>query len=117
MSELFDKDDRTINEHIKTIYKSGELIKEPTIRKFRIVQKEGKRQVSREIEHYNLDVIISVGYRVNSKRGTQFRIWATQRLKDCLVKGYAINEKRLYEKQQEILHLKTGIQILCRAMG
>jgi len=116
MSELFDKDVRTINEHIKTIYKSGELIKEPTIRKFRIVQKEGKRQVSREIEHYNLDVIISVGYRVNSKRGTQFRIWATQRLKDYLVKGYAINEKRLQEKQQEVLHLKTGIQILSRAI-
>ncbi len=99
MSELFNKDVRTINEHIKTIYKTEELIKNSTIRKFRIVQKEGKREVSREIEHYNLDMIISIGYRVNSIRGTQFRIWATQHLKDFLVKGYAINEKRLHEKR------------------
>ncbi len=116
MSELFDKDIRTINEHIKTIYKTGELTKNSTIRKFRIVRQEGKREVSREIEHYNLDMIISIGYRVNSIRGTQFRIWATQHLKDFLVKGYAINEKRLHEKQQEVLHLKTGIQILSRVI-
>jgi len=87
MSELFDKDVRTINEHIKTIYRTGELIEDSAIRKFRIVRQEGKREVSREIEHYNLDMIISIGYRVNSVRGTQFRIWATQRLKDFLVKG------------------------------
>jgi prophage maintenance system killer protein len=116
MAELFDKDVRTVNEHIKTIYRTGELIKNSTIRKFRIVREEGKRQVSREIEHYNLDMIISIGYRVNSIRGTQFRIWATQRLKDYLVKGYAINEKRLQEKEQEVIHLKTGIQILSRAI-
>lgn len=116
MAELFEKDVRTINEHIKTIYRTGELLENSTIRKFRIVRQEGKRQVSREIEHYNLDMIISVGYRVNSKRGTQFRQWATQRLKDYLVKGYAINEKRLREKQQEVQHLKTGIQILSRAI-
>jgi len=116
MAELFGKDVRTINEHIKTIYKTGELIENRTIRNFRIVQQEGKRQVSREIEHYNLDMIISVGYRVNSVRGTQFRIWATQRLKDYLVKGYAINEKRLQEKEQEVIQLKTGIQILSRAI-
>jgi len=107
MAELFDKDVRTINEHIKTIYTTIELTKDSTIRKFRIVRKEGKRDVSRDIEHYNLDMIISVGYRVNSVRGTQFRQWATQRLKDYLVKGYAINEKRLEQKQQEVLHLKT----------
>jgi len=71
---------------------------------------------TKNIKLYNLDVIISVGYRVKSKRGTQFRIWATQRLKDYLVKGYAINEKRLHEKQQEVLQLKTGIQILSRAI-
>ncbi len=116
MAELFDKDVRTVNEHIKTIYTTGELTKNSTIRKFRIVRKEGKRDVSRDIEHYNLDMIISVGYRVNSVRGTQFRQWATQRLKDYLVKGYAINEKRLEQKQQEVLHLKTGIQILSRAI-
>jgi hypothetical protein len=107
MAELFDKDVRTISEHIKTIYTTNELTKNSTIRKFRIVRKEGKRDVSRDIEHYNLDMIISVGYRVNSVRGTQFRQWATQRLKDYLVKGYAINEQRLEQKQQEVLHLKT----------
>ena len=87
MAELFDKDVRTINEHIQTICKTGELDRKSTIRKFRIVREEGKRQVTRNIDHYNLDMIISVGYRVNSKRGTQFRVWATQRLKDYLVKG------------------------------
>src|SRR5690554_1731242 len=116
MAELFDKDVRTINEHIQTICKTGELDRESTIRKFRIVRQEGKRQVTRNIDHYNLDMIISVGYRVNSKRGTQFRMWATQRLKDYLVKGYAINEKRLEQKEMEVQHLKTGIQIVSRAI-
>jgi len=116
MAELFEKDIRTINEHIKTIYNTKELVKDSTIRKFRIVRQEGRRQVKRKIEHYNLDMIISVGYRVNSVRGTQFRIWATQRLKDYLVQGYAINEKRLAEKHQEVEYLKTGIRILGRAI-
>ncbi|HHB79817.1 MAG TPA: hypothetical protein ENK85_11345 [Saprospiraceae bacterium] len=93
MSELLEKNVRTINEHVKTIYRTGELVKNSTIRKFRIVRKEGKHHVSREIEHYNLDMIISIGYRVNSVRGTQFRIWATKHLKDYLIQGYAINEK------------------------
>ncbi len=116
MAELFDKDVRTVNEHIKNIYDTQELYKDSTIRKFRIVRKEGKREVNRSIDHYNLDMIISVGYRVNSKRGTQFRQWATQRLKDYLVKGYAINEKRLTQKQQEVEYLKTGIRIVSRAI-
>jgi len=116
MAELFNKDIRTINEHIKNIYKTQELIKDSTIRKFRIVRKEGKRDVNRSIDHYNLDMIISVGYRVNSKRGTQFRQWATNRLKDYLIKGYAINEKRLEQKQQEVKFLKTGIRIVSRAI-
>lgn len=116
MAELFEKDVRTINEHIKTVYSTGELPENSTVRKFRIVRQEGKRQVSREIEHYNLDMIISIGYRVNSVRGTQFRIWATHQLKDYLIKGYAINEKRLLKKQQEVRHLKTGIQILSRVI-
>ena len=77
MAELFEKDVRTINEHIKTIYSTGELNKKQSIRKFRIVRHEGKREVTGEMEHYNLDMIISVGYRVNSIRGTQFRIRAT----------------------------------------
>jgi len=102
MAELFGKDVRTVNEHIQTIYKTGELEREPTIRKFQIVRQEGKRKVARNIEHYNLDMIISVGYRVNSKRGTQFRIWATQRLKDYLAQGYAINEKRQQLKEIQV---------------
>ncbi|HLP05785.1 MAG TPA: virulence protein RhuM/Fic/DOC family protein [Paludibacter sp.] len=117
MAYLFDKDVRTINEHIKNIYQTGELEIVSTIRKFRIVRQEGKREVQRSIDHYNLDMIISVGYRVNSKRGTQFRQWATQRLKDYLVNGYAINEKRLAQKQQEVEYLRTGIRILNRVIA
>ena len=113
---LFDRDIKTIGKHINNVFKEGELDEKATVSKFATVQKEGDRIVERKIEHYNLDVIISVGYRVKSKQGTQFRQWATQRLKDYLVKGYAINEKRLEQKQQEVLHLKTGIQILSRAI-
>lgn len=116
MAKLFHKDVRTISEHIQNIYSSEELLSDSTIRKFRIVQQEGKRQVNRNIDHYNLDVIISVGYRVNSKQGTRFRIWANRVLKEYLVKGYAINEKRLAQKEQEIQVLKNGIQILGRAI-
>lgn len=82
MAELFDVDVRTINEHLKNIYSSGELKENSTIRKFRIVQTEGKREVEREISFYNLDAIIAVGYRVNSQQATQFRIWATKTLKE-----------------------------------
>jgi hypothetical protein len=95
MAELFQKDVRTINEHIGNIYDEGELTPEATIRKFRIVQTEGARQVSREVDFYNLDVIISVGYRVKSHRGTQFRIWATQRLREYIVKGFTLDDERL----------------------
>lgn len=116
MSRLFNKDVRTISEHIKNIYTSGELALDATIRKFRIVRKEGERQVNRSLDHYNLDVILSVGYRVNSKQGTQFRIWANGVLKDFLIKGFAINEKRLAQKEQEVLTLKNGIQILSRVI-
>ena len=101
MGELFGKDVRTINEHIKNIYKEGELDEKPTIRDFRILRKEGHREVRRNIDHYNLDMIISVGYRVNSKEGTKFRIWASRVLKDYLVKGYALNQKRLQNKGLE----------------
>jgi len=95
MAELFQKDVRTINEHVRNIYEEGELLPETTIRKFRIVQTEGSRQVSREVDFYNLDVIISVGYRVKSHRGTQFRIWATQRLREYIVKGFTLDDERL----------------------
>jgi len=95
MAELFQKNVRTINEHIRNIYDEGELAPEATIRKFRIVQTEGSRRVSREVDFYNLDVIISVGYRVKSHRGTQFRIWATQRLREYIVKGFTLDDERL----------------------
>ncbi|WP_057936251.1 RhuM family protein [Algoriphagus resistens] len=116
LAELFGKDVRTISEHIKTIYKTQELEKDSTIRNFRIVQLEGKRNIDRKIDHFNLDMIISVGYRVNSKQGIQFRQWATKRLKDFLVQGYAINENRLAQKQQEVQTLKDGIRILSHAI-
>ncbi len=95
MAELFNKDTKTINEHIGNIFTDGELERVPTIRKFRIVQKEGNRDVSRDIDIYNLDMIISVGYRVNSVCGTQFRIWATQKLKEYIIKGFVLDDVRL----------------------
>lgn len=114
MAQLFGKGRSTITEHISNVFAEGELEYNRTCRKFRQVRTEGIREVEREIDFYNLDVIISVGYRVKSLRGTQFRQWATQRLKDYLVQGYAINEKRLAQKQQEVEYLKTGIRILNR---
>ena len=95
MSELFEVEPHTINYHIKEIYKSNELEENPTIRKFRIVQKEGNREVNRSIDFYNLDMIIAIGYRVNSKRATQFRIWATSVLREFIIKGFAIDDERL----------------------
>lgn len=95
MSELFDVDVRTINEHLGNIFRDKELDKVSTIRKFRLVQTEGARQVERNIEFYNLDAIISVGYRVNSVRATQFRQWATQVLKQFAIRGYVLDKKRL----------------------
>jgi len=98
MAELFAKDVRTVNEHIKNIFKEQELVEASTIRKFRIVQQEGARQVNRDVEHYNLDAIISVGYRIKSQRGVQFRQWATRTLKQHLVEGYTLNQRRLKER-------------------
>ncbi len=114
LSSLFDKDVRTINEHIHNVLAEQELAAEATIRKFRIVQQEGERKVNREIEHYNLDMIISVGYRVNSKKGTQFRLWASNILKHYLVQGYALNEQKLQEQQQKLADLKQAIALSSR---
>ncbi len=94
MAMLFGKGRSTITEHIGNVYEEGELEQSPTCRKFRQVRKEGTREVEREIDYYNLDVIISVGYRVKSPQGTQFRIWATQRLKEYIIKGFALNDDR-----------------------
>lgn len=116
MAALFGTTAQNITLHLKGIYADGEIDEDSTCKEYLQVQKEGKRQVKRKQLVYNLDAILSVGYRINSKRGTQFRQWATQRLKDYLVKGYAINEKRLAEKQQQVEYLKTGIRILSRAI-
>jgi len=94
MATLFGKGRSTITEHIGNVYEEGELEQNSTSRKFRLVRKEGTREVEREIDYYNLDVIISVGYRVKSPQGTQFRIWATQRLKEYIIKGFALNDDR-----------------------
>lgn len=95
MAELFDVEVNTINYHIKEIFKSNELKEEATIRKFRIVQTEGERTVTRDLDLYNLDAIIAVGYRVNSLKATQFRIWATQTLREFIVKGFVLDDERL----------------------
>lgn len=97
MSSLFQRDKSTISRHIKNIYKEGELVREATVANFATVQNEGNRQVERNIEYYNLDVIISVGYRVKSKRGVQFRIWATNLFKEYMKKGFVLDDDRLKE--------------------
>lgn len=94
MAILFGKGRSTITEHIRNVFEEGELEQDRTCRKFRQVRQEGERSVEREIEYYNLDVIISVGYRVKSSQGTQFRIWATQRLKEYIIKGFVLNDER-----------------------
>ena len=94
MAELFQKDVRTISEHIQNVYDEGELVADATIRKFRIVQTEGKRQVARMVDYYNLDMIISVGYRVKSHVATRFRIWATQKLTEFIRKGFLLDDER-----------------------
>jgi prophage maintenance system killer protein len=116
MADLFQTTVPNINIHITNIFEDKELVEDSTIKDFLIVQIEGKRQVKRKQKCYNLDAIISVGYRIKSTVATRFRQWATQRLKDYLVQGYAINEKRLAQKQQEVEYLKTGIRIVSRAI-
>jgi hypothetical protein len=95
LAELFQRDKSVISKHIKNVFEEGELLESSTVAKFATVQNEGRRNVSREIEFYNLDVILAVGYRVKSPRGTQFRIWATQRLREYLVKGFTLDDERL----------------------
>ncbi|MCE1188269.1 MAG: virulence RhuM family protein [Ignavibacteria bacterium] len=97
MVELFQTTKQNISLHIRNIYEEGELQEASTVKEYLTVQTEGKRKVQRDVLHYNLDVIISVGYRVKSHRGTQFRIWATQQLKEYLIKGFVLNDERLKE--------------------
>ncbi len=112
IADVFGVDVRTINEHLKNIYKTGELDEKSTIRKFRIVQKEGKRYVKREVNFYNLDAILSVGYRVNSKQATQFRIWATKVLKQHILKGYTINKKRIGQNYEKFMRAVAEVKAL-----
>jgi hypothetical protein len=98
MAGLFARDKSVISRHLRNVFDSGELTRQATVAKNATVQKEGGREVVREVEYFNLDAILSVGYRVNSKRGTQFRIWATRTLRDHLLRGYTLNELRLREK-------------------
>ena len=108
IAELSDVDVRTISEHLGNVFSSGELEREATIRKFRIVRSEGSRQVTRSINHYNLDAIISVGYRVNSVRATQFRQWGTSVLRDFAIRGYVIDRQRLEQPSQAAWHKRRA---------
>lgn len=99
---LFERDKSVISRHLHNIYREGELSREATIAFFATVQQEGRRQVLRQVEYYNLDAILAVGYRVNSRRGTQFRIWATQVLRQHLIQGYTVNKRRLTELERTI---------------
>jgi len=112
MEELFETDRTSITKHISNIYKTHELEKESTSAKIAQVRKEGNRRITRQIQFYNLDLIIAVGYRVNSKRGTQFRIWANKILKEYLLNGYALNEKKLCQQNKQLKKLQESVKIL-----
>jgi prophage maintenance system killer protein len=111
MAQLFGQTKQNISLHIRNIYKEGELEETSTVKDYLTVKKEGKRNVSRNLNYYNLDVIISVGYRVKSNRGTQFRIWANKVLKEFLLQGYSINEKILREKTRQLDELKNVVRL------
>ena len=113
---LFNSSKANISEHISHIFQEEELDRESTVRNFRTVRKEGSRNVSRNLEYYNLDMIIAVGYRVNSKIATKFRKWATNTLRDYLTKGYVINEKMLKDQQCKIQTLQSTLNLLKRSL-
>jgi len=116
MAELLDKDTDTIGLHIRNIYKEGELEPDATTEESSVVQNEGSRKVRRKLKFYNLDVIISVGYRVKSQRGTQFRQWATRVLREHLVQGYTINQQRLEEQSQKLAEMQQAVELLSRTL-
>ncbi len=116
IAELFERDKSVISRHINNVFKEGELERISTVAKFATTQKEGNRRITRDIEYFNLDIIISVGYRIKSKRGTQFRIWANQIIKDYLIKGYAINQQKLQKQTKQLNELKETIRILGNAL-
>ena len=112
IATAFDVNNRTISEHILNILKTRELSEKATVRNFRIVQKEGKREIIRDTKHYNLDMILSVGYRVNSKKATMFRQWATKTLRSYIVDGYAINKNRIAKNYEQFLAVVDDIKKL-----
>lgn len=114
IAELFGRTRTVIYKHLNNVYSTGELERGPTVAKNATVQMEGGRQVAREVEFYNLDAILSVGYRVSSKRGTQFRIWATRTLREHLLRGYSLNERRLAE--QGVEDLQQAVALLARTL-
>jgi hypothetical protein len=114
---LFERDKSVISRHLSNVYKTAELNRGATVAFFATVQNEGGRQVERRIEYFNLDAIISVGYRVNSKRGTQFRIWATNVLREHLVRGFTLNEKRLQEQEQKLADLRRTVGLLEKTLA
>jgi hypothetical protein len=114
MAELFDTSIDNVGLHLKNVFAEGELAEEATTEDYSVVQTEGRRQVRRTVRHYNLDAIISVGYRVNSKRGTQFRIWATRTLREHLLRGYTLNERRLAERG--LSDLESAVGLLARTL-
>jgi prophage maintenance system killer protein len=116
MAELLDKDSDTIGLHIRNIYKEGELEPGATTEESSVVQNEGGRKVQRKLKFYNLDVIISVGYRVKSQRGTQFRQWATRVLREHLVEGYTINQNRIEEQAQKLSEMQQAVDLLSRTL-
>jgi prophage maintenance system killer protein len=117
LESLFQTNRTSINRHISNIYKTEELDKESTCAKFAQVQKEGNREIKRQIQYYNLDVIISVGYRVNSKRGIEFRIWANKILKEYLIRGFSINELRLKKQNEQLKELQKSVKLIGEAIN
>jgi hypothetical protein len=112
LTDLFQRDKSVISRHINNIFKEGELKRGATVANFATVQTEGGREISRSIEYFNLDVIISIGYRIKSQRGTDFRIWANRVLKDYLIRGYSINEKRLTQENEKLQQLQRSVKII-----
>ena len=117
MAELFGKNSDTIGLHIRNIYKEGELTEEGTAEDSSVVQIEGQRHIRRPIRFYNLDVIISVGYRIKSQEGTRFRQWATRVMRDHIVKGYTVNEQRLKEESTKLLEMRQTVELLARTLA
>jgi len=116
LEELFKTNRTSITRHISNIYKAGELDKDSTCAIFAQVQNEGNRQITRKLNYYNLDLIIAVGYRVNSIRGTQFRMWANKVLKEYLIKGFSINEKRLIQQNEQLKELQASVKLLGKVL-